>query len=55
MVAGPTELGVIADASSDPALVELDLLSQAESVSETKGFVIKQLRTMAKHIQESIE
>ena len=30
MVAGPTELGIIADASSDPELVALDLISQAE-------------------------
>ena len=29
MIAGPTELGIIADASSDPELVALDLISQA--------------------------
>ena len=29
MVAGPTELGIIADTSSDPELVALDLISQA--------------------------
>jgi histidinol dehydrogenase len=55
MVAGPTELGIIADASSDPELVALDLISQAEHSKDTKCFVITQSKTVAKQIQKSIE
>ena len=55
MVAGPTELGIIADASSNPELVALDLISQAEHSKDTMFFVITQSKTMAKQIQKSIE
>ena len=55
MVAGPTELGIIADGSSDPELVALDLISQAEHSKDTMCFVITQSRTMAKQIQKSLE
>ena len=55
MVAGPTELGIIADASSDPELVALDLISQAEHSKDTKCFVITQSKTVAKQIQKSLE
>jgi len=55
MVAGPTELGIIADVSSDPELVALDLISQAEHSKDTMCFVITQSKTMAKQIQKSIE
>lgn len=55
MVAGPTELGIIADASSDPELVALDLISQAEHSKDTMCFVITQSKAMAKQIQKSIE
>jgi len=55
MVAGPTELGIIADARSDPELVALDLISQAEHSKDTMCFVITQSKTMAKQIQKSVE
>jgi len=55
MVAGPTELGIIVDASSDPELVALDLISQAEHSKDTKCFVITQSKTAAKQIQKSLE
>jgi len=55
MIAGPTELGIIADASSDPKLVALDLISQAEHSKDTMCFVIIQSKTMAKQIQKSLE
>jgi len=55
MVAGPTELGIIADASSDPELIALDLISQAEHSKDTMCFVITQSKTMAKQIQKSVE
>ena len=38
MVAGPTELGIIADTSSNPELVALDLISQAEHSKDTMCF-----------------
>ena len=55
MIAGPTELGIIADASSDPDLVALDLISQAEHSKDTMCFVITQSKAIAKQIQKSIE
>jgi len=55
MVAGPTELGIMADASSDPELVALDLISQAEHSKDTMCFIITQSKTIAKQIQKSIE
>jgi len=55
MVAGPTELGIIANASSNPELVALDLISQAEHSKDTMCFVITQSKAMAKQIQKSIE
>ena len=55
MVAGPTELGIIVDANSNPELVALDLISQAEHSKDTICFVITQSKTMAKQIQKSIE
>jgi len=54
MVAGPTELGIIANASSNPELVALDLISQAEHSKDTMCFVITQSKAMAKQIQKSI-
>ena len=55
MVAGPTELGIMADVNSDPELVALDLISQAEHSKDTMCFVITQSKIMAKQIQKSIE
>jgi len=55
MVAGPTELGIIADTSSDSELVALDLISQAEHSKDTMCFVITQSKAMAKQIQRSLE
>ena len=55
MVAGPTELGIIVNASSNPELVALDLISQAEHSKDTMCFVITQSKAMAKQIQKSIE
>ena len=55
MIAGPTELGIIADASADPELVAYDLVSQAEHSNDTMCFVITTSKTMAKQIQKSLE
>ena len=55
MIAGPTELGIIADTSSDSELVALDLISQAEHSNDTMCFVITTSKTIAKKIQKSLE
>ena len=55
MIAGPTELGIIADATADPELVALDLISQAEHSNDTMCFVITTSKTMAKQIQKALE
>ena len=55
MIAGPTELGIIVDASADPELVALDLNSQAEHSNDTMCFVVTKSKTIAKQIQKSLE
>jgi len=55
MIAGPTELGIIADTNANPELVALDLISQAEHSKDTMCFVITQSNTTSKQIQKSVE
>jgi len=55
MIAGPTELGIIADSTAEPELVALDLISQAEHSNDTMCFVITTSKTVAKQIQKSLE
>jgi histidinol dehydrogenase len=55
MIAGPTELGIIADSSADPELVAYDLISQAEHSNDTMCFVITTSKSKAKQIQKSLE
>jgi len=55
MIAGPTELGIIADTSSNPELIAYDLISQAEHSNDTMCFVITTSRKLAKQIQKSLE
>jgi histidinol dehydrogenase len=55
MIAGPTELGIIADLSANPELVSYDLISQAEHSNDTMCFVITTSKTMAKQIQKSLD
>ena len=55
MIAGPTELGIIADSTADSELVALDLISQAEHSGDTMCFVITKSKTLAKQIQKSLE
>ena len=54
MIAGPTELGIIADSTADPKLVALDLISQAEHSNDTMCFVITTSKTVAENIQKSL-
>ena len=55
MIAGPTELGIIADTTADPEFVALDLISQAEHSNDTMCFVITTSKTVAKQIQKLLE
>ena len=50
MLAGPTELGIIADNSSNPLYVALDLISQSEHSSDTFCYVITNSEKLAKSI-----
>ncbi len=65
MVAGPTELAIIADATADAELVALDLISQAEHSPDTmcclitnsqklKDLVLKSLQDKIKIIERSL-
>ena len=52
MIAGPTELGIIADTSVDPNLIVNDLFSQAEHSKDTFCFVITTSRKLAEKINK---
>ena len=52
MLAGPTELGIIADSFADPKYVALDLISQAEHSKDTLCYVITTSKKMAKSVNE---
>jgi len=54
MIAGPTELGIIADATVDPNLIVYDLFSQAEHSQDTFCFVITNSKKLAENINKII-
>ena len=54
MIAGPTELGIIADTSVDPNLIVNDLFSQAEHSKDTFCFVITTSKKLAERINKII-
>lgn len=55
MYAGPTELGIIADSTSDPKLVAVDLISQAEHSKDTCCFLLTTSEKLAKKVQSIIK
>jgi len=55
MVAGPTELAIIADESADPNMVAKDLISQAEHSTDTICYVITTSQSLAKKIRNAVE
>ena len=55
MIAGPTELGIIADNSADPNFIAADLITQAEHSSETFCFLITTSSKFAKLVKQAIE
>lgn len=54
MLAGPTELGIIADSSANPEFVALDLISQSEHSSDTFCYLITNSQKLAKSVNEII-
>lgn len=55
MMAGPTELGIVIDSSTDTDLAALDLISQAEHSSDTFCFALTTSSSVAKKIQSSVD
>ncbi|MBA4719137.1 MAG: histidinol dehydrogenase [Nitrosopumilus sp.] len=54
MLAGPTELGIVADNSTNPKFVALDLVSQAEHSSDTFCYLITTSAKLAKSVSSII-
>jgi len=54
MLAGPTELGIVADNSTNPKFVALDLISQAEHSSDTFCYLITTSQKLAKSVSNII-
>ena len=54
MLAGPTELGIIADNSVNPKFLALDLISQAEHSSDTFCYLITNSEKIAKLVNDII-
>ena len=54
MLAGPTELGIIADSSANPKFVALDLISQAEHSNDTFCYLITTSEKLAKSVSNII-
>ena len=55
MIAGPSEILVIADANSDPVQVSADLLSQAEHDKNASAVLITDSLTLAQEVQAELE
>jgi histidinol dehydrogenase len=55
MLAGPTELGIIADNSANPQYVALDLISQSEHSKDTFCFLITNSEKLAKSVNKIIQ
>jgi histidinol dehydrogenase len=55
MIAGPTELLIYANEKSDPRIIALDLISQAEHSEDTVCGVVTNSNSIAKKINEEID
>jgi histidinol dehydrogenase len=54
MLAGPTELGIMADNSANPKFVALDLISQAEHSNDTFCYLITTSEKIAKSVNKIV-
>jgi len=55
MLAGPTELGIIADVSANPLYVALDLISQAEHSKDTFCYLITNSNKFANSVNQNLK
>ena len=55
MIAGPSEILVVADGKSDPAWVAADLLSQAEHDTHAAAVLVTDSRPLAEAVQTEVE
>jgi histidinol dehydrogenase len=55
LIAGPSEILVVADASNDPAWIAADLLSQAEHDPSSQSVLIAQDRAFADEVARAVE
>lgn len=55
MTAGPTELGIIADKSSNPHYVALDLISQSEHSADTFCYLITNSESLARSVNQHLK
>lgn len=55
MIAGPSELVLVADESAEPALVAADLLGQAEHDTDARPFLITTSRIVAESVSLELE
>ena len=54
MLAGPTELGIVADSTTNPKYVALDLISQSEHSNDTFCYLITNSERLAKSVNSII-
>ncbi|MBQ6389051.1 MAG: histidinol dehydrogenase [Mogibacterium sp.] len=55
MIAGPSEILVVSDSKSDPAVVAADMLSQAEHDKNASAVLVTDSREFAEAVQQEIE
>jgi sulfopropanediol 3-dehydrogenase len=54
VLAGPTEIGIIADDSADPAIVASDLVGQAEHGHESPAWLVSLSRPLAENVLDRV-
>ena len=54
VLAGPTEIAIIADESADPGLVATDLVGQAEHGSDSPAWLISLSRKLAEEVMQQV-
>ena len=55
MIAGPTEVLIVADSDNDPEWIAIDLLAQAEHDSAAQSILVTDDPSFADRVEDSIE
>ncbi|MCB5953120.1 histidinol dehydrogenase [Enterococcus sp. BWT-B8] len=55
MIAGPSEIGILADKQANPAFIAADLLSQAEHDKLARTFLVTDSRVLAEEVEKEIK